>query len=292
MCRAGSGHLCVVHLVIVTGFLTRRIPALRGHEPLGAVLPPSPGRYDVSEGPTQVGSKAPPAVDPTAVQVKPVHVTETVPLPPPIMEPPRPRYDPEPETEFSIPYKLPPITDNALLWKERFVGGPPWFFSPVVLVPALPFIVTGFLVLAFWFLRSLFLNRDEFRGAVEGWSIVLRFLFYCTLGAYALGVGFRAASSVARERQQQTLDPLCCCRSSAGNPVGEIARQSDARLAWLVLMALNLAFGTFMGAYHPFSAIWLTLARCHLCFSSPGWACSCRWRWRRFCAPISSFWFW
>src|SRR5687767_14047759 len=114
----------------------------------------------------------------------------------------------EPETEFSIPYTLPPVTDNALLWKERFVGGPQWFFSPVDLVPALPFLVTGFLVLGFWFLRSLFLDWEEFRRAVDAWSIVLRALYYLCLGAYTLGVGFRAASAVARERQQQTLDSL------------------------------------------------------------------------------------
>jgi ABC-type transport system involved in multi-copper enzyme maturation permease subunit len=254
------GVLCVVHLVIVTGFLSLAIAALREHEPLGAVLPPAPERYDVSEGPTRIGRREAAPLDPTAVQAEVIHVT-TKPMPKPIIEPPRPIHQTEPENEFSIPYTLPPVPDNALLWKERFVGGPPWFFSPVVLVPALPFLVTGFLVLGFWFLRSLFLNRDEYRRAVEGWAIVLRFLYYCGLGAYLLGVGFRAAGCVARERQQQTLDPLLLLPIDRSEILATKLWGALIRgWPWLILIAGNIAFGTLLGAYHPFSAVLLCTA--------------------------------
>lgn len=254
------GILCVIHLVIVVAFLSLAIAALREQEPLGAVLPPEPERYTASDGPTKVGRRLPAPVEITAVQVEPIHVTAK---PPPIVEPPRVvrHREPELESEFAVPYKLPPITDNALMWKERYVGGPPWFFSPVVLVPALPFIVTGFLVLGFWFLRSMSLDREEYRRSIEGWSVVLRFFYYCFLGAYLLGVGFRAAGSVTRERQQQTLDPLLLLPIDRGEILW--AKLSGALIRgwpWLALLASVVTFGTLMGAFHPFSAIVLLLA--------------------------------
>ncbi len=254
------GILCIVHLVIVVGFLSLAIAALREHEPLGAVLPPAPERLDVTHEPVGIARRVPAPLDATAFQVEPV-LTTTTHAPPPIIERPRIQRSMEPETEFSIPYTLPPVADNALWWKERFVGGPPWFFSPVVLVPALPFLVTGFLVMAFWFVRSLFLGGAEFRSAIDAWSIVLRFLYYCCLGAYVLGVGFRTAACVARERQQQTLEPLLLLPIDRSEILWAKLYGSLMRgWPWLCLLAANLTFGTLVGAYHPCSTVLLCIA--------------------------------
>lgn len=254
------GILCLVHLVIVTGFLSLAIAALRETEPLGAFRPPLPGRLDLPGVPTTVvyTPLAPSLLKVTAIQLAPPPITAITEVLP---DPPSVKREVEPENDFSIPYTLPPVTDNALLWKERYSGGPAWFFTPVVLVPALPFLLTGFLVLGFWFIRSLFLDQEEFRRAVEAWSIVLRLLYYGCLAAYVLGVGFRAASSVARERQQQTLDPLLLLPIDRSEILWAKLLGSLWRgWPWLALLAFNLLLGTFLGAYHPFSAVLLAIA--------------------------------
>jgi ABC-type transport system involved in multi-copper enzyme maturation permease subunit len=254
------GIICVVHLVIVVGFLSLAIAALREHEPLGAVLPPTPTRLDIDHGGRRVGIPVTP-ITATAVQSKPAHKKPTV-EPAAVLPPPRrPTSETELENEFMIPYNLPPVSENALMWKERYVGGPPWFFTPVVLVPALPFLVTGFLVMVFWFVRSLFLSRQEFQNAIEAWTVVLRVLYYMALAAYVFGVGFRAASCVAREWQQQTIEPLLLLPIDRSEIlwtklIGALVRGWP----WLALLLVNIVLGTLIGAYHPFSAVMLCVA--------------------------------
>ena len=76
-----------------------------------------------------------------------------------------------------------------------------------------------------------------------------------------LGVAWRAGASIARERQQQTLETLLLL------PV-ERREILTAKLLgclmrgwpWLALLFGVLAFGTLIGAYHPFSAVLLALA--------------------------------
>jgi hypothetical protein len=153
------------------------------------------------------------------------------------------------------------VSDHPLLWKERFVGGPPLFFSPIVLVPAVPFLVTGMLIMSIWFVRSLWLSRDEYQRTVETWGLILKFFYYLFLGCYALGVAWRAGASIARERQQQTLEPLLLL------PI-ERREILTAKLLgclwrgwpWLALLFGVIVFGTLIGAFHPFSAVLLSLA--------------------------------
>jgi ABC-type transport system involved in multi-copper enzyme maturation permease subunit len=162
---------------------------------------------------------------------------------------------------FAVPYQLPPVSEHPLLWKERFLGGPPLFFSPVVLVPAVPFLVTGALIMVFWFLRALFLDRGEYERTLEAWGLILKFFYYLFLGCYLMGLAWRAGACVARERQQQTLEPLLLLPVERreillAKLVGCLWRGWP----WLALLAAVIAFGTLSGAYHPFSAVAMCLA--------------------------------
>ena len=130
------GVLLVVHLVVTVGFLALAIAALREKEPIGPA-PPRPPR---------------PTTKPRANRDEPINVPARSKAPPIA----------EPADLFAVPYTLPPVSDHPLLWKERFVGGPPLFFSPIVLVPALPFLITGALIMGFWFLRALWLTGEEY----------------------------------------------------------------------------------------------------------------------------------
>ena len=230
--------LFVVHLVVTVGFLSLAIAALREKEPTGQASPRPPRPID-------------PTPNPQAIHDEPIHAA------------PRPKrsHIAEPADLFAVPYRLPPVSDHPLLWKERFVGGPPLFFSPIVLVPALPFLITGVLILGFWFLRAFWFNGEEYRRSVQAWSMILKVFYYLFLGCYALGVAWRAGASVARERQQQTLEPLLLL------PV-ERREILTAKLLgclmhgwpWLVLLFGVIALGTLIGVYHPFSAVLLALA--------------------------------
>ena len=153
------------------------------------------------------------------------------------------------------------MTDNALLWKERFVGGPPWSFSPIVLVPAVPFLVTGLLVMIVWFMRALFVEAEEYRRAQEIWSVVVRFFYYAFLGCYILGVAYNATGSVVRERQQQTLDALLLLPVDRREILLAKWLASIMRgWPWLALLLATIVMGALMGAFHPLSALQLCIA--------------------------------
>ena len=222
------GILCVIHLVATVVFLTLAIASLRRDVPfgLGPLAPPT--RF------------VPTTTPETALQEKP----------------PRQRRHPEPADLFTVPYQLPPVTDHALLWKEFHVGGPPVILSRIVLVPMIPFIATGALVMVTWYITVRMSPWDEYRHAVEVWSYILRFFYYAFLSCCVLGVAFRATASVARERQQQTLEPLLLLpidRSEIlwAKLIGSVWRSWP----WLALLLGDVVLGLILGAFHPFSAI-------------------------------------
>ena len=153
---------------------------------------------------------------------------------------------------------LPPVGDDALRWKEYYVGERSLLFSPIMLLPFLPFIAWGFLAIIVDSFDPD--NRLRGNGEVAGWEVGLRFFFYVFLSGYALGVAFRATAAVARERQQQTLDPLLLLPIDRqeilwAKWVGCLYKGWP----WLVLVGLNLAVGVALGAYHPVSAVLLML---------------------------------
>lgn len=248
------GVLFVVHLIVSVGFLALAIAALREKEPIGPSPLPRPPRPLDPLSPR--AGRARPTPNPLGIETEPIPTTTSAEMPAKKRRPER-----EVADLFAVPYTLPPVSDHPLLWKERFVGGPPLFFSPIVLVPALPFLVTGFAIMAFWFVRSLWLSREEYERNLEAWRMILKVFYYLFLGCYALGVAWRAGASIARERQQQTLEPLLLL------PI-ERREILMAKLLgclwrgwpWLVLLFGVIAFGTLVGVYHPFSAVLLTLA--------------------------------
>jgi ABC-type transport system involved in multi-copper enzyme maturation permease subunit len=253
------GVLFVVHMVVTGGFLALAIVALRDKEPIGLAAPPRP--IDPTMPPD---GRARPAPNPAAIQAKPILTTRSADAPAA-----RAKAKPQPETAdlFAVPYSLPPVSDEPLLWKERFVGGPPLIFSPIVLVPAGPFLVSGFLIMAFWFLRALWLSGEEYARTVETWALILKFFYYLFLGCYVFGVAWRAGASIARERQQQTLEPLLLLPIDrreilTAKLLGCLMRGWP----WLALLGAVIALGTLIGAFHPFSAVLLALAPWPLIF--------------------------
>jgi ABC-type transport system involved in multi-copper enzyme maturation permease subunit len=249
------GVLFLVHLTVTVGFLALAIAALREKEPIGPGPPRPPRPIDPT---TPRAGRARPTPNPQAIQTEPIVTTKSAETPTPR---PRPRLEPETADLFSVPYSLPPVSDHPLLWKERFLGGPPLFFAPIVLVPALPFLVTGMLIMGFWFVRALFLNREEYAQTLETWGLILKFFYYVFLGCYVLGVAWRAGASIARERQQQTLEPLLLLPIERreillAKLIGCLWRGWP----WLALLMAVIAFGTLVGVFHPFSAVLLALA--------------------------------
>jgi ABC-type transport system involved in multi-copper enzyme maturation permease subunit len=167
---------------------------------------------------------------------------------------PKPRVSPD---ILSVPCTLPPVSDNALLWKERFLGAPPWMLSSVGIV----FFALGFPVLTFCCVWGASQEGPQSRRTLEVWAVVLRLYYYVFLACYVLGVAYRATGSIVRERQQQTLEPILLLPIDRS----EILRAKwlgSLMRGWLLLSVIfpNIALGTLIGVYHPFSAVLLCLA--------------------------------
>lgn len=234
------GLLAIAHLVVTALCLVFAVVCLREQDVMGLGPIPPPPRPPEPDRPPPAESLWHDAEDASR---------------------PRLKIEEDPVDAFANPYSLPPVSDHALLWKERFVGGPPWSFSPIVLVPAVPFLATGILVMITWFMRALFVEADEYQRAQEVWSVILRFFYYVFLGCYILGVAYNATGSVVRERQQQTLDALLLL------PIERREILSAKWLAslmrgwpWLALLMADILLGLAVGAYHPLSALLLCVA--------------------------------
>ena len=162
---------------------------------------------------------------------------------------------------FPVQDPLPTVTDNALLWKERYLGRTLPFLRPIIQVPALPLLVAGSLAFCFWlanlgYRRSFFDHRD-----IESFAAALRFFYYLFLACYVVGVAYRATGSVARERQQQTLEPILLLPIDRGEILRAKWLGSLMRgWPWLALILADIVLGTLIGAYHPFTAMLWCLA--------------------------------
>jgi ABC-type transport system involved in multi-copper enzyme maturation permease subunit len=183
--------------------------------------------------------------------------------PPKSALPPRPahNYQPGAMDAFAVPYALPPITDHALLWKERYVGGPSLLFSPVVLVPIMPFALTGVTLLLFWHASTLMETGHVLERSRAQLGMTLRVCYYLFLGCWVLAVSFRSAASVARERQQQTLEPLLLLPIDRRDILA--AKWLATLIAgwpWLALIVGDIVLGISLGALHPATALAYCLA--------------------------------
>jgi hypothetical protein len=174
--------------------------------------------------------------------------------------------DSEPPAPIASP--VPPVWDDALLWKELFVGRR-------LVSLARPdrgmFLMAG-MVSACLIFVNLAITADEIAAARPGsyaaaaqilsdrWGVLLRIVYLFGLGWYFLGAAFRATASVVRERQMQTLDMLLLIPIDRS----EILRAKwEGALfkgwPWLVLLACDLAIGAAIGAYHPICLLYLFL---------------------------------
>lgn len=262
--RQAGGHgitiqdlalLAIAHLTVTAMCLFLAVVALREHESLTPELvpmpthPPKPRKRHVDV--------AKPVSTPTASTA----IQDELPPVPVAIEPmatgPPTHLDPWSDLVARVNF-LPPVSDHPLLWKERYLGGGSWLLSPLIFVPALPFVILGFLVLVCGTLSAL--TQGGGHGLIDLWSDVLRFFYYVFLISYALGVGYRAAVTVARERQQQTLEPLLLLPIERSEIlVAKLVGVLWHGWPWLALIAADITLGTLIGAYHPFSAVLLCL---------------------------------
>ncbi|MSQ95007.1 MAG: hypothetical protein EXR98_10695 [Gemmataceae bacterium] len=243
------GILTVVHLVVTAMCLFLAVVKLRESDmpALDQVIRASAPR-PVADASGSFSAVKEPTLS-TAIQEEPA------PLPIIVAKPTKPPWVQASPEVLARLYSLPPVSDQPLLWKDRYLGGPSWLLSPLVFVPALPFVVLGAMVILFGAVASI---GDP--HAQQMWHAVMRFFYYVFLICYILGVGYRAAVTVARERQQQTLEPLLLL------PI-ERSEILFAKLAgvlwhgwpWLLLLAGDIVLGTLIGAYHPLSAVLLSL---------------------------------
>ncbi|MBI2807341.1 MAG: ABC transporter permease subunit [Planctomycetes bacterium] len=157
----------------------------------------------------------------------------------------------QPLDGFLMPYKLPDVTDNALWWKERYLGGPSIFFTPLAAVIGLVISLASVPCLS----GIIGENSSEF-------GIAGLFSFYLLLlGGYTIGVAWRAAVGLAREHQQQTLEPLLLLPIDRREIL--IAKVYGALWhgwPWLALSAGVVSIGVLTGYLHPFSGVLLCLA--------------------------------
>jgi ABC-type transport system involved in multi-copper enzyme maturation permease subunit len=153
-------------------------------------------------------------------------------------------------------WPLPPVGDNALLWKERYTGGRSLLQIPEVLVAG----VFPLAVMAPLFGVSLVEAMEKCDGTVSGflheiaeaWRAVLYGGYVVFLLSYVCGVAFRSAACVVRERQMHTLDMLLQLPIERGEILR--AKWSGALLKgwpWLIALIADLALGLVIGVYHP-----------------------------------------
>ncbi len=108
-------------------------------------------------------------------------------------------------TELSMEFpgrpKLPPVGDDALLWKERYTGG-----RSVLLIPGL--VVVLLVPVLMVMMVSPMFSVGMLHGLADAWGDGLRACYAIVLVSYGIGVAFRSAGCVVRERQMHTLDML------------------------------------------------------------------------------------
>lgn len=144
----------------------------------------------------------------------------------------------------------PPIGDNALLWKERYLyrtlhPGTVMVFAPVI----------G-LVLIFFLIG--FMGRISGEG-FEGFNV---FIFYASTvlifpcaGFCVLSVALGTAMSFAWERHRATLDNLLTLPVERRELLFAVASGNVLRRgSWLWLISVFLAIGALSGALHPLGA--------------------------------------
>jgi ABC-type transport system involved in multi-copper enzyme maturation permease subunit len=161
---------------------------------------------------------------------------------------------------------LPPLTDDALSWKERYTGGRSLLHHLELWAMVVP--IGGWLV-CLWLIHVVDRVNDLApRGAAHAlhavadeMSLVLRGLYAVCVLCFVIGVSFRAAASVVRERELHTLDVLFMIPGDRRAIIhAKWAAAITKGWPWLVVLAVNVVVGTATGAFHPCSALYLLAA--------------------------------
>lgn len=155
-------------------------------------------------------------------------------------------------------FTVPPLRDgDPFLWKERhFSGRLPVLESGVAWGCTISIIVTFISVLCIVLLAGILVNilKGQLPGEVVNWC--LRIFVTGTIIGLAPVIGLRAASSIAKERQQQTLLSLL------GVPEARSRLLIAKWLAplygvryWFIALAGSIIFALVMGGLHPLGVI-------------------------------------
>jgi len=162
-----------------------------------------------------------------------------------------------------------PVTDAALLWKEVYHGADltaGWGFRVVyvpVVVVGLVLVLNALLgvLLWFWGPGQLFPLVELGKFLHEEVQPILRFLATLLASVWCLAVAWRAAGSVAREREQRTLGDLLVLPTSRAAILGAKWVGGPLRFRWLgYLLAAVLTVALLSGAMHPAAVVLLTVA--------------------------------
>jgi ABC-type transport system involved in multi-copper enzyme maturation permease subunit len=156
------------------------------------------------------------------------------------------------EPAWPVVVKLPPIGDDPLLWKEVNISGPSlWNKSPGMMTCLSS---VGLLLGGILFMMLLVAGLESAGGPRVGsvfFTALVRWLGLILLIGWMLTVGLKAASSIARERERQTLDGLL---------ILPVERREIMRAKWRACwsrgravgigLGLLLLFGTLTGGVH------------------------------------------
>src|SRR5262245_898958 len=180
-------------------------------------------------------------------------------------------------TEEKRPVPIPTVTRWPVFWKEMFLAPRVcvrdfWLrFVVMVAMFVIPFLL--------YFMSRFHAETDLYSGIDPAHRPInmARFVVAALAGLFFLGVGFRAAGSVVRERQQGTLDSLLCL---PGERVGLLAAKWWASLLKPSLVTYAFGIVVFLGflvwALYPRAAPFLVvMLLAHVAFAaSLGLLCS------------------
>jgi ABC-type transport system involved in multi-copper enzyme maturation permease subunit len=168
-----------------------------------------------------------------------------------------------PADDYVPPWLLPaspPVGDDALLWKEAFQGsGPdrPSLGRELLLPVALAVIAAA----TVWAGVAMEPSADWRAVVREVVNPIVKFGGAGLLTFVCIGVGFRAAGCVSRERDRRTLDALLVLPLTRGEVLRAKWKGCVLRLRLLACWLLVAwGFGLLTGALHPLALVLVVLA--------------------------------
>src|SRR5262249_23046015 len=132
------------------------------------------------------------------------------------------------------------IGDNAMIWKERYIGRTwgGWLFNSTAWIYL--YMIFGILIVL-----GVIIAASNLESDLAEYGLILRIAWIILAALIALSIGVRLAASVSREREHQTLVSLLASTYSPqvileAKWIGTLAR---SRRAFIGLAMLFLAAG-------------------------------------------------